>query len=70
MWVPPHSETHVLHNIQGHSGKSEMVLSLDEWGATDLVQVGVCTERQALSEITVSFLFAQSANLMIFIEEL
>ena len=39
-----------------------MVLSLDESGATDF--------RQALSEITVSFLFAQSANLIIiFIEE-
>ena len=46
-----------------------MVLSLDEWGVTDFVQVGVCTERQALSDITVSFLFAQSANLIIFIEE-
>ena len=55
LWVPLHSETHVLHNIQGHSVKSEMVLSLDEWGVTDFVQVGVCTERQALSEITVGF---------------
>ena len=41
-----------------------MVLSKGEWGVTDLDQVGVSTERQALGETMVG-LFAHSANLNI-----